>query len=195
MYRCQNLDCTYLEYFDVDRPDTLFMNCPKLNELTLLWHDVIMTRFLNITHQLLYPLQNLSYLKLTDMNANTDNTPQCSPVTCLSNCTTCDVIEEAYDIYNKSCTVEMKCIDGTKTRSSYDTKKLINSSMEQCKKIQLIQNSIKKQKIQQDTIGEHEDTIDEYEKYLVITGKSISMASIMLIMIISHCFVINIDTT
>ena len=155
MHRCQNLDCAHLEYFDVERPDRLFMNCAKLNELSLLWHDVIMTSFLNITHQLLAPLEMLSYFKATPTRRHKNNTLQCSPVTCLSNCTTCNIINDAYDIYDKACTVEMECMDGTKNKDSYDTRMLINSSKEQC---------------------DNESTIDLQYILLVITGKRISIA-------------------
>ena len=82
-----------------------------LNEVSLLWYEVNFTSVLDISHQMLNPVHNLSYLEILQENSEKGHF-QCP--TCNAKCTKsdCDVISKSYKVFDKACIVEMKCKDG-----------------------------------------------------------------------------------
>ena len=179
--RCDNLDCIDLDYFNVTGPEKLFSNCPVLRNVKLFWHDVDMASYLNISNQLLEPLDNVSYLAAKDSGAKSvsQKRSQCQKIS------ECNMIDKALSLYGKACTVELECFDGQAT-NPMATRTYFDNEWKKCK--------IERSKYQKQEL---ELTIWNHYHIFVIAGNCYQMYFTYYdyINTISHCFVINIDTT
>ena len=166
MNRCHNLDCIDLDYFNATGPEKLFLNCLKLRNVNLRWHDVDMPSYLNVTNKLLEPLDNLSYFASKDSGAKavSKNRSQCQEIS------DCKMINKTLSLYDKACTVELECFDGIVTDSKA-TRTYLDTEWNRCE-IERNQEEIRDEKEQKQEL---KNKIWSHNYFFVIAGNCYQM--------------------